>query len=57
MHEPPSYIEGRTDFMVLFLGSHEQVPITQANHREVYLQTRLECLFKLYEKMTANKCH
>lgn len=38
MHEPPSYIEGRTDFMVLFLGSHEQVPITQANHREVYLQ-------------------
>jgi len=57
MHEPPSYIEGRTDFMVLFLGSHEQVPITQANHREVYLQTRLECLFKLYEKMTANKGH
>ena len=38
MHEPPSYIEGRTDFMVLFLGSHEQVPITQANHREVYQQ-------------------
>ena len=38
MHEPPSYIEGRTDFMVLFQGSHEHVPLTQANHREVYLQ-------------------
>jgi len=38
MHDTPSYIEGRTDFMVLFQGSHEHVPITQENHREVYLQ-------------------
>ena len=38
MHDPPSYIEGRTDFMVLFQGSHEPVPINQENHREVYLQ-------------------
>ena len=38
MHDAPSYIEGRTDFMVLFQGSHEPVPITQENHREVYLQ-------------------
>ena len=36
MHDSPSYIEGRTDFMVLFQGSHEPVPITQENHREVY---------------------
>lgn len=38
MHDTPSYIEGRTDFMVLFQGSHEHVPLTQENHREVYLQ-------------------
>lgn len=36
MHEPPSYIEGRTDFMVLFIGSKDGQDITQENHREVY---------------------
>lgn len=38
MHDTPSYIEGRTDFLVLFQGSREHVPLTQKNHREVYLQ-------------------
>lgn len=38
MHDAPSYIEGRTDFMVLFQGSQDHVPINQENHREVYLQ-------------------
>lgn len=38
MHDPPSYIEGRTDFIVLFQGSHDHVSITQENHTEVYQQ-------------------
>ena len=38
MHDPPSYIEGRTDFMVLFQGCHAPVPLTQENHTEVYRQ-------------------
>lgn len=38
MHDTPSYIEGRTDFLVLFQGSHDPVPINQENHREVYRQ-------------------
>ena len=38
MHDTPSYIEGRTDFLVLFQGCHDPVPITQENHREVYRQ-------------------
>ena len=38
MHDTPSYIEGRTDFMVLFQGSHDSVPLNQENHREVYRQ-------------------
>ena len=36
MHDRPSYIEGRTDFMVLFQGSRMGQEITQENHREVY---------------------
>ncbi len=36
MHDTPSYIEGRTDFMVLFLGSEDGQHITQENHKEVY---------------------
>ena len=36
MHDNPSYIEGRTDFMVLFQGSQDGQEITQENHREVY---------------------
>ena len=36
MHETPSYIDGRTDFMVLFVGSKGHTELTQANHREVY---------------------
>ena len=38
MLDPPSYIEGRTDFMVLFQTCHDYVPITQENHTEVYRQ-------------------
>lgn len=36
MHDAPSYVEGRTDFMVLFQGSRTGQEITQENHREVY---------------------
>lgn len=35
MHETPAYIEGRTDFMVLFAGSKGHVHLTQENYREV----------------------
>ena len=36
MHDQPTYIEGRTDFMVLFQGSRDGQEVTQQNHREVY---------------------
>lgn len=36
MHDLPSYIEGRTDFMVLFQGSRSGQQISQENHHEVY---------------------
>ena len=36
MHDAPSYIEGRTDFMVLFSGSRDHVEVNQENHSEVY---------------------
>ena len=35
MHETPAYIEGRTDFMVLFVGSKGHVEINQLNYKEV----------------------
>lgn len=37
MHYIPSYIEERTDFMVLFRGSQSGQEINQQNQREVYL--------------------
>lgn len=40
MHEPPVYIDGCNDFMVLFQGNNDYVQITQANHREVYNQIK-----------------
>lgn len=36
MHDLPSYIAGRTDFMVLFQGSKDGQEINQQNHSEVY---------------------
>ena len=36
MHDLPSYIAGRTDFMVLFQGARGVIEVTQQNHREVY---------------------
>ena len=36
MHDLSSYIEGRTDFMVLFQGSRSGQRVTQENHREIY---------------------
>ena len=36
MHDLPTYIDGRTDFMVLFQGSRDGQEVTQQNHREVY---------------------
>lgn len=38
MHDVPSWIEGRTDFMVLFAGSKEHQEVNQKNHKEVYQQ-------------------
>ena len=38
MHDIPSYVAGRTDFMVLFSGSRDGQQVTQANHEEVYLR-------------------
>ena len=36
MHDTPSYIESRLDFMVLFQGSRDGQEITQENHEAVY---------------------
>lgn len=36
MHDFPSYINGRTDFMVLFQGSRDGQEVNQENHEEVY---------------------
>jgi len=36
MHDTPSYIERRTDFMVLFVGARDGVEVTQENHQAVY---------------------
>ena len=36
MHDAPSYVDGRTDFMVLFQGSVDGQHITQQNHEQVY---------------------
>lgn len=36
MHDNPSYIKGRTDFMVLFQGSKDMVSITQENYKDRY---------------------
>ena len=35
MHETPAYVDGRTDFMVLFIGSKEHVELNQLNYKEV----------------------
>lgn len=35
MGETPAYIEGDTSFMVLFVGSEENVTLTQENYKEV----------------------
>lgn len=35
MSETPIYIVGRTDFLVLFIGSREKVQITQESYKEV----------------------
>lgn len=35
MHETPTYIDGRTDFMVLFVGSKGHTEINQLNYKEV----------------------
>ena len=36
MHDIPSYVEGRLDFIVLFVGAKDGVEITQENHTQVY---------------------
>lgn len=38
MHQVPSYISGRLDFMVLFIGSRDEVEVNQQNHEQVYQQ-------------------
>ncbi len=36
MHDTPSYVNGRTDFMVRFTGQHDYVQLTQQNHEQIY---------------------
>lgn len=36
MHQVPSYITGRLDFMVLFVGARDEVEVNQHNHEHVY---------------------
>lgn len=36
MHQVPSYISGRLDFMVLFAGARDEVEVNQQNHEQVY---------------------
>ena len=36
MHQMPSYITGRLDFMVLFAGARDEVEVNQQNHEQVY---------------------
>ena len=36
MHQVPSYITGRLDFMVLFAGARDEVEVNQQNHEQVY---------------------
>lgn len=36
MHQVPSYISGRLDFMVLFIGARDEVEVNQQNHEQVY---------------------
>ena len=38
MHQVPSYISGRLDFMVLFAGARDEVEVNQQNHEQVYHQ-------------------
>ena len=38
MHQVPSYISGRLDFMVLFAGARDEVEVNQQNHEQVYQQ-------------------
>ena len=38
MHQVPSYIMGRLDFMVLFAGARDEVEVNQQNHEQVYQQ-------------------
>jgi len=38
MHQVPSYITGRLDFMVLFIGARDEVEVNQQNHEQVYQQ-------------------
>lgn len=38
MHQVPSYISGRLDFMVLFIGARDEVEVNQRNHEQVYQQ-------------------
>ena len=38
MHQMPSYITGRLDFMVLFAGARDEVEVNQQNHEQVYQQ-------------------
>lgn len=38
MHQVPSYITGRLDFMVLFAGARDEVEVNQQNHEQVYQQ-------------------
>lgn len=36
MHQVPSYISGRLDFMVLFIGARDEVEVNQQNHEHVF---------------------
>lgn len=36
MHHVPSYIAGRTDFMVLFQGCRDNIEINQLNYKDVF---------------------
>ena len=61
MHETPAYIEGRTDFMVLFVGSKGHVRLTQENYRKVdaeIVKTRDEACrwWALHVEEILNKC-
>ena len=55
MHATPAYISGHYDFLVLFQGANDHIPLTQANHKEVYAsicktEDKAACWWYMYGK-------